>query len=478
NLHARLRAGQKAFFEGVKQHRICAFKARRQYGKTTTLATIALKRMCVIPNHTIIFGTARLNLATELVRKQDALVGVTRHAFGSRQDIEGEAHLLSAIVTDAKPAIVAEQKELKIADTGTGKEIPNLRLDDFAHLFESRRLEFRVYHSPTTYSRTKIVALTPGTVGETGDMIADEIARVKSWEEVWEAIEPISSANAGYRIILSSTPSPDDTSLAFEMLREPPGRDYSVDPKGNWFESAYGIPVLRVTAWDAAADGVQMYDIISGESISVDEHRRRFRNEEVWERNYGVRDITSGTGAIGLLEVESAQRRGQDSCFYIHIKDNDHLRLAKERLQALLGDGEVGCGWDVATTTEQTSNPSAFTVMEKRNEGLITRLICTWKTDNEEVQESRARQLLEVIAQRPRGGRACGLCIDATNERLFARRMQQQLGGLCGVQLIVGSEKKPGTVDDVNLKTLLGTNYVDAIQRGQLDLPAHDYVKE
>jgi hypothetical protein len=68
--------------------------------------------------------------------------------------------------------------------------------------------------------------------------------------------------------------------------------------------------------------------------------------------------------------------------------------------------------------------------------------------------------------------------MDATNERLFARRMQQQLGRICGVQLIVGSEKKPGATDDVNMKTLLGTNYVDALQRGQLDLPAHDYVKE
>jgi hypothetical protein len=80
-LHACLRAGQKAFFEGVNKHRLCAFKARRQYGKTTTLATIALKRMCVMPNHTIIFGTARLNLATELVRKQDELVGITRQAL-------------------------------------------------------------------------------------------------------------------------------------------------------------------------------------------------------------------------------------------------------------------------------------------------------------------------------------------------------------------------------------------------------------
>jgi hypothetical protein len=72
-LYGRLRAGQKAFFEGVNKYRLCAFKARRQYGKTTTLATIALKRMCALPNHTIIFGTARLNLASEMVRKKPGI---------------------------------------------------------------------------------------------------------------------------------------------------------------------------------------------------------------------------------------------------------------------------------------------------------------------------------------------------------------------------------------------------------------------
>jgi len=251
-LHAyllgRLRAGQRAFLEGVDERRISAFKARRQYGKTTTLAAIALKRMCDYPNHTIVFGTARLNLATELIRKQNELVDATKVAFGSRKDVEKEAHTLETLIEDAKPCVAAESKELKIADAKTGKDLSTLRLDDFAHLFEKRRLEFRIYHSPTTYSRTKIVALTPGTVGETGDMIADEIARVRNWEEVWEAIEPISSANGNYRIILSSTPSPDDTSLAFEMLREPAGKQFEIKPEGNWFDSEYGIPVLRLTA--------------------------------------------------------------------------------------------------------------------------------------------------------------------------------------------------------------------------------------
>src|SRR6185369_8137548 len=96
----------------------------------------------------------------------------------------------------------------------------------------------------------------------------------------------------------------------------------------------------------------------------------------------------------------------------------------------------------------------------------------------DEVQEARARALLEVIAKRPAGGRTRRLCIDSTNERLFARRMQQRLGRECTVELVVASENVPGQADTVNFKTWLGVNYADAFNRGQLDLPADAYVKE
>src|SRR5262249_7567 len=135
-------------------------------------------------------------------------------------------------------------------------------------------------------------------------------------------------------------------------------------------------------------------------------------------------------------------------------------------------------GWDLATTTQQTSNPSAFTVIEKTEKGLITRLICTWKTDSDEVQETRARQLLEVIAKRPSGGRARRLCIDATNERLFPRRMLPRLGGECKVKVVVAYKNVRRQPHPVNLKPWLGTNYVDASKRAKMAPPADAYVKE
>ncbi len=477
-----MRAGQRNFFQGVKAHRVAAFKARRQYGKTTTFGKIAIYKMMKHRNHTVIFGSAKLSLATEIVRKQEQVFD----DFGSRQDIQREAALFQDLVDASKPGVREAGQLLKIADAQTGAEPDAISRADFAELFEAKRLEFRIYHDRTSYSRTKVIALTPSAVGETGDMMADEIARIKNWREVWEAIEPIISSNPGYRLLLSTTPAPDDTHLAFEMLMEPPGLDLPVRPEGNWFRSEFGIDVLRLTAFDAHADGVALYDTNTGEPVTPQEHRAKARDLDAWERNYGARDVVGGTGAIGLVEMNAAQIRGQDKCLHVEIKNGNEIEDAIAWLKAKLGGGPVGCGWDLATTTEETSNPSSFTVTERFGGAYIERLVCTWKTASDEVQEARARVLLETIAARLQGGRARRLCIDATNERLFARRMQRVLGRLVTVELVVGSEtmilpsasKDHKAEDAVNKKTFLGDQYMTAFREGQIDVPASVYIKD
>lgn len=470
------RAGQSNFFQGVKVHRVAAFKARRQYGKTTTFGKIAIYKMMRHRNHTVIFGSAKLSLATEIVRKQEAVFD----DFGSRQDVQREAGLFQDLVESSAPEVRAAGQLLKVADAHDNRVLDQLSRDDFAELFDARRLEFRIYHDRTSYSRTKVIALTPSSVGETGDMMADEIARIKNWREVWEAIEPIISSNPEYRLCLSTTPAPDDTHLAFEMLMEPPGLDLPVRPEGNWFRSEFGIDVLRLTAFDAYADGVQMYDTNTGAAISPAEHRAKARDVDAWDRNYGALDIIGGTGAIGLVEMNAAQIRGEGKCLHIEVKRPEDMEDALAWLAAKIGPGPVGAGWDLATTTKETSNPSSFTVTEKLGGAYIERLVCTWKTDDDEVQEARARAILETIAARPQGGRCRRLCIDATNERLFARRMWRKLGPLCTVQRIIGSEKAPipGDDDAANYKTWLGDAYMDLFKHGQVDVPISPYLKD
>lgn len=476
-----MRAGQRNFFQGAKVHRVAAFKARRQYGKTTTFGKIAIYKMMKIRNHTVIFGSAKLSLATEIVRKQEQ----TFDDFGSRADIEREAALFQGLAEGSSEEIQAAGQMLRIADAHSGNIPDRLTKADFAELFEKRRLEFRIYHDKTSYSRTKVIALTPSAVGETGDMMADEIARIKNWGEVWEAIEPIVSSDPRFRLLLSTTPAPDDTHLAFEMLMQPPGIDPPVRPEGNWFRSEFGMDVLRLTAFDAYADGVELYDTHTGEPIPPAEHRAQARDQDAWDRNYGALDIVGGTGAIGLVEMNAAQVRGEGKCLHVEIRRPEDIEEAIAWLQVSLQGGPVGCGWDLATTTEETSNPSSFTVTERFGGAYVERLICTWKTDSDLVQEARARAILETIAKRTQGGRARRLCIDATNERMFAKRMQRELGRLCTVELVVGSEnmtmpagQKGEVQDTVNKKTYLGDQYMTAFKEGQIDVPTSSYIKD
>src|ERR1051325_5869573 len=65
-----VRAGQREFERGVDQHRIAGLLARRQYGKTTIASRIALKKMMRSPGHTVVFGSVKLDLGREIVRKE------------------------------------------------------------------------------------------------------------------------------------------------------------------------------------------------------------------------------------------------------------------------------------------------------------------------------------------------------------------------------------------------------------------------
>ena len=70
----KLRTGQRAFLRLIDEQRLTAFLARRQYGKTTTFAAVALMKMMKRRDHTVIFGSAKLNLSREIVRKEAAIL--------------------------------------------------------------------------------------------------------------------------------------------------------------------------------------------------------------------------------------------------------------------------------------------------------------------------------------------------------------------------------------------------------------------
>lgn len=457
----KLRSGQLEFMRGVQRHRIAGLLARRQFGKTTLAGQIALLKMMQTKGHTVIFGSVKVDLGREIVRKEaDAM----QKAF-------------ALIAEQAK----AQKGLLSVADADKDKVLHGLTADDFAELYEASRLEFRYYHSKTVYSRTKVVALTPAAVGETGDLILDEVGRVRNFRDVYEAVSPIIASNPNFRCIFTTTPPPDDSHYSFDLLAPPIGADLPVNPLGNWYQSELGVHVLRITAYDAYADGVPLYDDDTGKPISPQEAFAAAHDKDAWRRNYGCEFTIGGTAACNLLCLDTAQRRGIDQCKFFNIQNEEDFSAALDWLYTYITSGKIGLGWDLATTTKETSNPSGFTVTEEIGPSdEIVRAILIWKLSDPDIALARARQIITTLNARKSGGRCRRLCVDATNEKYFSQRVKKELGSMVPVELVVGSEsiQVPGTEDPINMKQHLGSLLCAALDDNKLTLPAERYVRE
>lgn len=458
-----LRAGQREFERGVDAHRICGFLTRRQYGKTTTAARIALKKMMRAAGHTVVFGSVKLDLGREIIRKEAEQL---QHAF-------------ALIAADLR---AADNASLSLVDAAKPRAASHLTLspDDFAELYEHSRLEFRLYHSRSSYSRTKVVALTPEAVGETGDLILDEVGRVRNFRDVWEAVKPIISSNPEFRCLLTTTPPPDDSHYSFELLAPPIGAEFPTHPAGNWYRSDLGIWVLRVTAEDAFADGVMLYDDDTGAPISPAVSRARDPDKDAWDRNYAVKFVIGGSSACGLLELDTAQRRGLGHCALFQIAADSDLDQALSFLATHLGSGLVGVGVDWASSTRDGSNPTSVTVAESDGDTEWHRLVVLWRASNPALQRERLRRILQAVAARPVGGPARRVCQDATGQQLFARDVARDLALLCPVESVVMSESiaLPSYDTPISKKTYLGDLYVARLNDNRLALPPDRYLRD
>lgn len=456
-----LRTGQLEFLFGIESRRLAGLVARRQYGKTSLAAVLAIRKMLAKAGHNVIFGSVKLDLGREIVRKEAQVLQDQINALTA--DDPSLANRL--VVVDALKG---------------GKALPSLSADDFADLYEGSRLELRIKHSNTVYSRTKVVALTPAAVGETGDLILDEVGRVRDFRSVWEAVSPIIASNPKFRCILTTTPPPDDSHYSFELLAPPIGAEFAARPEGNWYESILGVPVLRISAHDAHADGVPLYDQKTGAPLTPEEARAKADDKDAWDRNYGVKFVLGGSAACSLLALGTAQMRGLDKCRFIYVENEAEVAEACAWLSGVLGTGAVGIGVDVATTTGASSNPTAVAVAEAEGSGAIIRAIFIWKTTEPAVARPRLKAIVQAVAARRAGGRARKLCVDGTNERYFAKDLVTYLRPFVPVECVVGSESaptQPGGIE-MNMKQFLGSRLVACLDGNQLTLPPHRYITD
>jgi hypothetical protein len=211
-----------------------------------------------------------------------------------------------------------------LSETG-GKltsSIDGLDIDDVCQVFESQKLECRIWHTRTVYSRSIVIAANPDTaVGYGANLFIDEYGRIRDFQAVWEAVQPFMAENPNLFCIMASTPPPDDAHFSYEMTAPPPGAEFAIDPEGSWYTSTMGIPVHRVTADDRFAAGFPLFHPLTGKPISPDEDRAMAHDKAAWDRNNRCIFTRGGTSAVSLLALNYAMEMGKDRGLAVDVTE-------------------------------------------------------------------------------------------------------------------------------------------------------------
>lgn len=265
---------------------------RRQAGKSFTAACKALRRMMLIPGLSSFFVSASVALAAEFIRK--------------------EAEVWQKVLAAYRAACEAANQELHTysVEKGRAVEFDALNIDDLSEVFEAQKLETRIYHSRTSYSRSRVIAPNPSTaVGWTGDIWLDEVSRMPELKDVLEAVLPFMSSNPQFRLLGITTPAPDDKHYSWEIFAPRAGEeDFTPSASGNFYTSQAGFKVHRADVWDTQLAGVPIYDDVTRQIVTPEEHRAAAYDKQAWDRNYALKWLKGGSAALSLSDIERAMR--------------------------------------------------------------------------------------------------------------------------------------------------------------------------
>ena len=267
---------------------------RRQAGKSFHAVNKAMRRMMEIPGLSSFFCSASVALGTEFIRK--------------------EAEVWAIVLAEMRRRAQAAGQELRTYANDHGKQLAFdfTDIDALSEIFEAQKLETRIYHTNTVYSRSRVIAPNPDTaVGWTGDVWLDEVGRMPEFKDVLEAVLPFMSSRRDFRLLAITTPPPDDSHYSWELFAPRAGEDeFKPNPRGNYYTSQAGYKVHRVDAWDAAAAGISMYDDITRQPLTPEEHRARAYDKTAWDRNFGLKFVAGGQAAISLNDINRAMQGG------------------------------------------------------------------------------------------------------------------------------------------------------------------------
>ncbi len=438
---------------------------RRQAGKSFTLGAWSFHRMGMNPGHLVVLCSASISLGKEWIYKEAQVWQVFTQAYRDLLARQG-----------------AEAGQLKTAaDDDKGRL---LDIDAIADLFEHQKLETRLYHSHSVYSRSVVVAPNPDTaVGWTGDVGMDEVGRIECLKELLEAIGPILTRNPKFMMRLATTISPDDAHYSREihgMRADQP--EFPINAAGNFFLSKSGYMVHRFDAWDGMAAGLKLYDDKTGAAMTPEEHRASALDKAAWDRNYAMLETAGGTAAIPAGVMTRCMNQGRGQCIGIDVTDkfgiDDIPMLFPADWRSVIDPTapRLGLGYDIATTTKKKSNPSSITLMQQKGNLFIARLVIRFKTADPAIARAIIDYMLvslSAISMRVRG-----LSVDASNERFYAIETRKYFRGRLPVHLIVSGETLQFRGETITYKGYLGNDLINTAADGYLAVPPCDWLDQ
>jgi hypothetical protein len=465
---------QQVALVAVRKTRILGLFWARQCRKSTTLGDIAFDEMSRTPGRNVIAASASLLLGTELVSKT---VTATEQAIIVGREAAAMSAALENSVADSKKAL-----QLVTANAETGKVYQATTADEFTDLYKSGRLEMRLMFDRTEYSRLRVIAPNPATArGWTGTVLRDEIGFIRNESEVQTAVKPIIDTDPSFKMVYASNLPDDDRHPWFAMtLPLDPSLSFRPDASGHFYRGQTGLRIHRVDIADAYASGHVLYND-DGKALTLEAFLASESNKSMLRQNYTLIHEYGGAAVIDSLCLHQAQKRGMGRCLSVEIDAEPDFEKALSWLVNHLKAGlPTGIGFDVASTEGGVSNPASLSVMQLDGADFVTVLEARWKSRHEDTHRDRLRRMASACEMTE--ARARRLCIDASNERLFAEGTRTLFSNVIPVELVLGGATvepaPPGYEDPVNYKTYQGDSYSAAINANHAVLPPEPYFRD
>lgn len=260
----------------------------RQRGKSYYLAALAMLRMIRLRGHSVFVINASILMGGENILKEA---------------------LIWQEVLDKYREIVTQQGQLLQITGFQAGQMPDI--DAIQDLFQSAKLEAKIWHSNTLYSRTRVVSPNPLTArGYTGDCLLDEAGFFQDFRGTYDAVEPIIARNPRFILRMVTTPPMDDSHPTFGLLKPPSGMEFAANAEGNWYKTEQGIPVHRVDIFDSVEAGLPLFDRLTGAPVDPLEARKTAIDRVSHRRNYELYFASGGAAALSRESILFAQDKG------------------------------------------------------------------------------------------------------------------------------------------------------------------------